>query len=85
MNITTQRVKDMSLIERQVIQMIFRDIIKQPHDGQWRKYKRGFTFQDHKYTVTCSVYYDGIKFMYRNMAIVGETKTIIIDPSEYVN
>jgi hypothetical protein len=83
MKITTQRAKDMSLIEREIIKMIFNDAIKFPHDGKWRTYKRDFTFQGTVYTVTCSFSYDAINFLYRNMEVIGETKTIIIDPMDY--
>lgn len=79
MKITTQRVKDMSLIEREVIKMIFDDAIKCPNDGKWRTYERGMTFQGDEYTVTCSFYYDAVNFMYKNLEIIGVTKIITLD------
>lgn len=83
MKIKTQRVKDMSLIEREVIKMIFDDAIKFPNDGQWRTYKRSITFQGDDYTVTCSFLYDAVNFLYKNLEIIGNTKIIMIDPKDY--
>ncbi len=78
-----KRAKEMAPIERQIIKMIFDDIIKYPHDGTWYKYKRGFTFENENYEVVCSCNYDGVHFGYRDMVITKETQTIYIDPKDY--
>jgi len=80
----TKRVKEMVPLEREIISMIWKDIAEIPNDGLWRKYKRDFTFDGKKYTVTCRIFYDSINFIYKDMVIVGETKTILLDPMDFV-
>lgn len=81
----TKRAKDMLPIEKAIILMIWEDIQNLPNDGRWRKYTRGFTFEGKRYTVICRVFYDAVNFIYKDMVIVADTQTIMLDPMNLIN
>jgi hypothetical protein len=48
-----KRLNDMSELERSIVLMVFEDVKDLPVYDCYRKYERGFTYEDKKYRYKC--------------------------------
>ncbi|HWI50127.1 MAG TPA: hypothetical protein VNU45_18100 [Rummeliibacillus sp.] len=49
-----KRMNEMSELERAIMMMIWDDIKELPHYSSWRKYERGFTYDEKNYRYKCN-------------------------------
>jgi hypothetical protein len=76
MSTKVKHVKEMAQLEKEVIQMIFKDVEGTPDDGQWRKYERGFIYEATKYLVKCFFKIDNQYLTYKQLLISHDTQLI---------
>lgn len=48
-----KRLYEMSELEKSIMLMIWDDVQTMPNGDTWRKYERGFTFENKKYRYKC--------------------------------
>jgi len=72
-----KRLVEMSQLEKSIMLMIWNDIQALPDIKTWRKYERGFTFEDKKYRYKCKFKVEGghLRLMDTNI----EHEQVVID------
>lgn len=48
-----KRLAEMSQLEREIISMVWNDVKIMPNYTTWRKYERGFTYENKNYRYKC--------------------------------
>lgn len=79
----TERTKDMPILKRKAIAMVWNDIQKIKHDGRWNVYEAELKHENDSYAVKCNVSFDGQIFLYKNLSIAKNMKAIYLNPKDY--